>query len=370
MAEAICRVLRDGALEGELAPALTIKDFILSPLSSHVFDHVLSQLYSFILAGKSQSRGIVIVAFSRSPSYYMDLLKNGGFDGDSLNKWVRILDCYTDPLGWKHRLKESGKIGTCPDSTFGVTVFRDVKNLEKLLWEVLELGKGIVGEGKDRFCIAIDSVTRLLRDVSLSSIAGFLSSIRSHEQVSCAFWTLHSDIHENRTNAALEYMSSIVASVEGVTQLNSGQQGLFLLVQNLRKAKFRVHLKRRNGRVKLMSEEVHADPSGITFTSISFEEDLMAQTLVPKVQFNLQLSEKEQIDRSNVVLPFEHQESDKAKQIYDGRRSLMEEQNGYSIKTEKSQVTENSSIGEIVYFRDSDDERPDSDEDPDDDLDI
>ena len=63
-------------------------------------------------------------------------------------------------------------------------------------------------------------------------------------------------------------------------------------------------------------------------------------------------------------------ESDKAKQIYDGRRSLMEEQNGYSIKTEKSQVTENSSIGEIVYFRDSDDERPDSDEDPDDDLDI
>ena len=48
----------------------------------------------------------------------------------------------------------------------------------------------------------------------------------------------------------------------------------------------------------------------------------------------------------------------------------MEEQNGYSIKTEKSQVTENSSIGEIVYFRDSDDERPDSDEDPDDDLDI
>ena len=52
-------------------------------------------------------------------------------------------------------------------------------------------------------------------------------------------------------------MSSIVASVEGVTQLNSGQQGLFLLVQNLRKAKFRVHLKRRNGRVKLMVFLMH-----------------------------------------------------------------------------------------------------------------
>lgn len=29
-----------------------------------------------------------------------------------------------------------------------------------------------------------------------------------------------------------------------------------------------------------------------------------------------------------------------------------------------------SSKGEIIYLRDSDDERPDSDEDPDDDLDI
>ena len=66
MAEAICRVLRDGALEGELAPALTIKDFILSPLSSHVFDHVLSQLYSFILAGKSQSRFNLFLLFLAS----------------------------------------------------------------------------------------------------------------------------------------------------------------------------------------------------------------------------------------------------------------------------------------------------------------
>ncbi|KMT18562.1 hypothetical protein BVRB_2g026960 [Beta vulgaris subsp. vulgaris] len=368
MAEATCRVLRDGALEGELAPALTIKDSILSPLASHVFDYVVSQLSSFILAGKSQSRGIVIVAFSRSPSYYVDLLKNGGFDGVSLDKWVRILDCYTDPLGWKHRLKESGQIGSSPDSSSWITVFRDVRNLEKLLSGILELGKGIVGQGKDRFCIAIDSVTELLRDVPLSSVAGLLSNIRCHEQVSCAFWLLHSDIHDLSVIAALEYMCSIVASVEGITQLKSGQQGLFLLEQNLRKAKLRVRLKRRNGRVRLMSEEVYVKQSGISFTSISSSEESMAQTLVPKVQFNLQLSEKEQIDRSKVVLPFEHQESDRAKQIYDGRQSFMDGQNG--IETEASQAADKSSIGEIVYIRDSDDERPDSDEDPDDDLDI
>lgn len=55
-------------------------------------------------------------------------------------------------------------------------------------------------------------------------------------------------------------------------------------------------------------------------------------------------------------------------EIYDGRKSLSE------IKTEaseeKSHKGEDSGKGEIIYYRDSDDEMPDSDEDPDDDLDI
>lgn len=55
-------------------------------------------------------------------------------------------------------------------------------------------------------------------------------------------------------------------------------------------------------------------------------------------------------------------------EIYDGRKSVSE------IKTEaseeKSHKGEDSGKGEIIYYRDSDDEMPDSDEDPDDDLDI
>lgn len=54
--------------------------------------------------------------------------------------------------------------------------------------------------------------------------------------------------------------------------------------------------------------------------------------------------------------------------IYDGRKSLTESKPETS--NEKLQSSENSGRGEIIYFRDSDDERPDSDEDPDDDLDI
>lgn len=57
--------------------------------------------------------------------------------------------------------------------------------------------------------------------------------------------------------------------------------------------------------------------------------------------------------------------------IYDGRRSLEDSQDeATSVSTGALETVDNSSKGEIIYLRDSDDERPDSDEDPDDDLDI
>lgn len=55
-AEAIGRALRDGALEGEHAPALTIKDSSDAPLGPFVFNHIFTQLSSNILAKKSQSQ--------------------------------------------------------------------------------------------------------------------------------------------------------------------------------------------------------------------------------------------------------------------------------------------------------------------------
>ncbi|KAJ7000558.1 elongator complex protein 5 isoform X4 [Populus alba x Populus x berolinensis] len=144
MAESMCRTLRDGSLEGEQAPALTVKDTTASPFGFHVFSHVLSQLSSFILGSKSQSRGIVIVAFSRSPSFYVDLLKRRGIDVNSSHKWVQILDCYTDPLCWKDQLMGSGNF---MDASLGTSsslsrVCKDVKDLDKMYSMILELGKG------------------------------------------------------------------------------------------------------------------------------------------------------------------------------------------------------------------------------------
>ncbi|CAI9780838.1 unnamed protein product [Fraxinus pennsylvanica] len=99
--------------------------------------------------------------------------------------------------------------------------------------------------------------------------------------------------------------------------------------------------------------------------------EMIAESLVPKVQFNLELSEKERNDREKVVLPFEHQGIGKTIQIYDRRKSPNEDNAEMQYTSaEKVQTIKDSGRGEIIYFRDSDDEMPDLNEDPDDDLDI
>ncbi|KAJ6926582.1 elongator complex protein 5 [Populus alba x Populus x berolinensis] len=379
MAESMCRTLRDGSLEGEQAPALTVKDTTASPFGFHVFSHVLSQLSSFILGSKSQSRGIVIVAFSRSPSFYVDLLKRRGIDVNSSHKWVQILDCYTDPLCWKDQLMGSGNF---MDASRGTSSSlsrscKDVKDLDKMYSMILELGKGLVGQGKDRFSVAIDSINEMLRHTSTPTVAGLLSNLRSHEQISSIFWLLHSDLHEVKVTSALEYLSSVVASVEPLHQTAGGKRGdlenLSLLEQNFGKGKLQVRFKRRNGRVRVVNEGFHIDQSSNNFTSVSSEDGLVNQINqgpVPKVQFNLELTEKERIDRAKVVLPFEHQGDGGPIQIYDGRRSLTESKTEATLSSSGNSQKTDSGEGEIIYFRDSDDEMPDSDEDPDDDLDI
>ncbi|KAJ7964185.1 elongator complex protein 5 [Quillaja saponaria] len=218
-------------------------------------------------------------------------------------------------------------------------------------------------------------VSEMLRHASMSSTAGLLINLRSHDQISNIFWLLHSDLHEDRVTSALEYISSMVGSIEPMLRSANEQNVILgnvsLLEQNLRNGKFIIRFKRRNGHVRVMCEQFNIEHSGLSFTSVSSEDGTNNNGLLPKVQFNLQLSEKERIDRANVVLPFEHQGNGKPIQIYDGRRSLTEsEKEAAPTSSGKSQLSVDSGKGEILYFRDSDDEMPDSDEDPDDDLDI
>ncbi|KAK7300948.1 hypothetical protein RJT34_11801 [Clitoria ternatea] len=362
MAESISRSLRDGALEGELAPMLTIKDSLASPFASHVFSHILLHLSSNVMAQKSQSRGTVIVALSRSPSSYAALLKMKGVDAASSNKLFHVLDCYTDPLGWKDKIGKSGNVmDHSRQISLATSAYKTVKDMGKLFLAITELGR----------VPNMLTLSELLRHASLQSVASLISNLRSHDQISSIFGLLHSDLHEERAAAVLEYMSTMVASVDPFHHSADGQRGYFensLSEQNFTKGKFNVRFKRRNGRVRVTCEEFKIEHEGISFASVSSVYGTAIAGLLPKVQFNLQLSEKERIERAKVVLPFEHQGNGRPIQIYDGRRSL--EENNSEASPIPSGKTEESAMGEIICFRDSDDEMPDSDEDPDDDLDI
>ncbi|XP_078180874.1 elongator complex protein isoform X1 [Carex rostrata] len=376
MAEAVLRSLRDGCLEGEHAPALSIQDSLLSPLASHAFRHFLTSLLSLVANGKSQSRGIVLVAFDRSPSFYLDLFKSAGFDTSTFDKGTRILDCYTDPVGWKDAVRQSGKNSL-------ITLVKNVKDVDKLLCSIVDLAKEFSGEGKERVVVAIDSVSHILRHAPLSSVLRLLSNLRCHEKISSLFWLIHTDLHEPKVVGSFEYISTMVASLEPIVQLpdyaNGNSGNITSLEENYSKAKFNVRLKRRNGRIKLFCEELLIEQDSVKFSSVPSISSVVTQNLIPKVQFNLQLSDKERMDRANVVLPFEHQGDGRNIDIYDGRRSLGDGGNdpsstksGGLLGQNKLSNSNNNQLvrGEIHYIRDSDDEQADSDEDPDDDLDI
>ncbi|KAG7641216.1 Elongator complex protein 5 [Arabidopsis suecica] len=374
MAESIFRKLRDGGEEGELAPALTIEETVASPFGLDVSGYLLTNLSSSILAGKSTSQGLVLITFSRSPSFYMQLLKQKGIVVSSSSKWIRILDCYTDPLGWIDQSSTSFSEGSSL-----IKLHKCVSDLKKLFSSIIEAGRDLVGAGKTRFCVAIDSVNELLRRSSMPLVSGLLTDLRSHAQISSVFWSLNTDLHQEKVTNALEYISTMKANLEPLCPSSDGQrnalENLFLVHQDFGKGRFHVRFKLRKGRVRVMSEEYHVDQSGIVFSPISSVDTVIAATksLLPKVQFNLQLSEKERVEKEKVVLPFEHQDDGKSNEIYDGRRSLVDgkiETTPLSSMELQTDVVSSGKGGEIIYFRDSDDEHPDSDEDPDDDLDI
>lgn len=103
---------------------------------------------------------------------------------------VRILDCYSDPLGWKQKIQNQQHRGNSAKQFSTnkeiITVFRSVKDVTKLMSSTTELGGGIIyhkasdllislcfcpnrnllmlwmsgfeGEGKTYFSVAVDSV--------------------------------------------------------------------------------------------------------------------------------------------------------------------------------------------------------------------
>lgn len=78
----------------------------------------------------------------------------------------------------------------------------------------------------------------------------------SADQVSCVFWLLHEDLHEIKVPAALEYMSSMLATIESTTRPTNkpsdNPENNSWIEQNFNRGKFHTRFKRRNGRVRVV----------------------------------------------------------------------------------------------------------------------
>ena len=75
------------------------------------------------------------------------------------------------------------------------------------------------------------------------------------DKVSSTFWLVHEDLHEEKVIAALEYMSSMVATVEPLTPspyVRESNLNTPYLEHSSTKGRFHVRIKRRNGRVRVI----------------------------------------------------------------------------------------------------------------------
>lgn len=56
---------------------------------------------------------------------------------------LRVLDCYSDPLGWKKNLMEKGTVrNPYEETSLKTSLCKNLKELDKVLSSIIELGKG------------------------------------------------------------------------------------------------------------------------------------------------------------------------------------------------------------------------------------
>ncbi|DBA68866.1 TPA: hypothetical protein ACH3X2_013345 [Trebouxia sp. C0005] len=206
---------------------------------------------------------------------------------------------------------------------------------------------------------------------------------------------IHKDLHAPQVLAAL-------TSVSTASMLLQPIQGLQKDMAAMTKGKhtwsphglLQLHLKRRTGRVRVESELYSLSQGGGIETDAAPQEVITAQLLAAhnvsrlesqhdKAQerqaqaeeeaglalltkqagMKLTLTQKEQLARQAVVLPYEHQGAGQVYKTGDFKDYLPQAAGG------SGRGTGEGSLGHILYVRDSASEH-DSDEDPDDDLDI
>eukprot|EP00249_Psilotum_nudum_P006801 c20069_g1_i3 orf=89-1060(+) len=269
MVDSVCRLLRDGVVEGEYAPALLVQDSLSTTGGPAVFRHFVRSIAANISSGRAQAKGLVMVTTDRHPECYRVFLEN---EKSQIKGRCQVIDCFSDPLGWDRAIEfkqcQLADENSKQSQTAGVNriVYREIRDMTSLMSAILESAQLLVGRDNNvRFSVIIDSVSTLLRHNLIHSIASLLNALRSHSQLSSLLCMLHADLHATKIVHALEYLSSIVTFVEPCPQSRSIHS---FQDENQGRGIIRVRQKRWNGRVREQIDQFEIQGSEIKCSPI------------------------------------------------------------------------------------------------------
>ncbi|KAL4428190.1 hypothetical protein ABPG75_002279 [Micractinium tetrahymenae] len=420
------RTLREGRADpGSPAPLLLLRDALAVVGGPALLRHAVSELAAAIVGGRAAAAALTIVSLQRPAWHYQQLCGlSGALD-------LTVVDCFADPYGWGSlapRSQGGGIAGDRDSSASNVAPLPGLPSagdgLQQLQQRLLGGSSGSSGgsdghsvhaQQRRQSIIVFDSLSPLLDAFSPTAVAQLLSRLAAHPSTAGLLCGLHADLHPPAVPAVVEQLAAGSLSLLPASDLERS-----VCAANHGRApqgRVEARLRRRTGRVRAESQLYCIDGSG----AVAFLEpppDLrnpaaaaekaaaaaaaagngaLAQQLAGGMK--LSLSREEEEARQRVQLPFEHQGQGAAYQTGDWLDYLPPEAGGRSASRpgsaagaakpapaaaaagqqpagqqaaaqgQQQQGQQQGQLGRILYVRDSGSEL-DSDEDPDDDLDI
>eukprot|EP00878_Enallax_costatus_P015900 GHUV01016668.1.p1 GENE.GHUV01016668.1~~GHUV01016668.1.p1 ORF type:complete len:406 (+),score=104.06 GHUV01016668.1:266-1483(+) len=404
--DACVRCLRDGRLDDLAVVALIVDD--ASTVGGHaMFERVLQDTFSAVNGERAQAQRVHAVAIDVARSE----LQAAGVHS--------VTDCYSDPCGWLSTSVQAGQ----------QVQWSDLKALQQLA-QADAAGWSAAAEvsSPGSCCVVIAGLSTLLMRHPTIHVIQALLALRANPVVSSMLLAVHQDLHPPQVMSALQSLTSTVLQLHPVQglQLQLIQQATGkpchgrLTASSKRSKVGRLKVEQQlyrllpDGGVEVfaMPENIGLDARALVETSLANSKlaEMMDAVAVAAGQpgsvggsqlqtgqqqaegtgavaaaaeagagaggdlakklgssMRLEMSEQERAAKAAVQLPYVHQGAGRSYEIADFRQYLPPAAGGYGPGVEDAAGS--SKLGHILYVRDSEEEH-DSDEDPDNDLDI
>jgi hypothetical protein len=287
-------------------------------------------------AQRSAARAVVVAALDQ-PAH--------AFAGDAVAA-LRVLDCHADPFGW-----QGGACAVLADGGL----------------DVLEAGllrDGGASGAAGPAAVVVDGLSALADAHGAAAVAALLARLRRDARVAAVAGRLHANLHAAREVAALCAGASATLEVGPCT--DAAAAGAAFAPDGAVTA----NIRRRMGRIKLEAQLFRLAGGGVELCAAAAGAALggtaaaaappPAAPAAPPMPGGMraELTAAERAARAGVRLPFERAGGGAAAAA-DWRAALPADAGGTAPR-----------LGHISYVRDSSGSEADSDEDPDDDLDI